>query len=52
MTVKELRTLLNDYSDDAQVLVVDWANGVEYENVGVGSDEDDEYDEFCRISCD
>ena len=50
MKVKELKKILDNYADDAEVIVVDWSDGVEYESVGVGSDEDDEYTEVCRIS--
>lgn len=48
MTVKELREQLNNYSDNAEVIVVDWTNGREYSPT-VGGDDEDEGTEKCRI---
>ncbi len=48
MTVKELREQLEEYDDNATVVVVDWTNGSEYEPT-VGGDDEDEYTEKCRI---
>ena len=48
MTVKQLKEMLKEYNDNAEVLVVNWTNGNEYEPT-VGSDDEDEYTEKCRI---
>lgn len=48
MTVRELKEQLNEYNDDAEVVVVDWSNGTEYEPT-IGGDDEDEYTEKCRI---
>ena len=48
MIVRELKEQLNEYNDDAEVVVVDWSNGTEYEPT-IGSDDEDEYTEKCRI---
>ena len=48
MTVKELKELLKDYDDNAEVIGVDWSNGEEFD-VNIGSDDDDEYSKYCRI---
>ena len=48
MTVKQLKEALEDYDDEAEVVVVDWANGEEFEPT-VGSDDEDEYTDYCRI---
>ena len=51
MTVKELKNILNDYDDNAEVIGVDWGNGEEFD-VCIGSDDEDEGTEYCRISLD
>ena len=48
MTVKELREQLKEYNDNANVVVVDWENGTEYEPT-VGGDDEDEYTDKCSI---
>ena len=48
MTVKELKEILEDYSDDAKVIVVDWSIGLGYEPT-IGGDDLDEGAEYCRI---
>lgn len=48
MTVKELKACLQDYNDNAEVIVVDWSNGNVYEP-SVESDDEDEYTNYCRI---
>ena len=48
MTVKELKMLLDDYDDDAEVVVVDWSNGRTMEP-SIGCDDEDEGSVFCRI---
>ena len=48
MTVKELKEELVFYSDDAEVVIIDWSNGREYE-MTIGSDDEDEGTRFCRI---
>lgn len=48
MTVKQLKKVLEDYDDNAEVIGVDWSNGKEYE-ITVGSDDEDEGIDYCRI---
>lgn len=48
MTVKELKTVLDNYDDDAQVVVVDWSNGRTYSPT-IGGDDADEGTKYCRI---
>ena len=48
MTVKDLREELEQYDDTAEVVIVDWSNGREYD-LSIGSDEQDEFTEYCRI---
>ena len=44
MTVNELKK----YNDDAQILIVDWTTGAEFEPT-IGSDDLDEGNFYCRI---
>ena len=48
MTVKQLKEALEDYDDESEVVIVDWSNGKEFEPT-VGSDDEDEYTNYCRI---
>lgn len=48
MTVKDLREELEQYNDAAEVVIVDWSNGREH-SLSIGSDEQDEFTEYCRI---
>ena len=48
MTVKDLKEMLKDYDDNAEVIGVDWSNGEEFD-ISIGSDDDDEYSKYCRI---
>lgn len=48
MTVRDLKSILEDYDDEAEVVVVDWSNGREYYPT-IGGDDGDEYVEYCRI---
>ena len=48
MTVKQLKEALGDYAAEAEVVVVNWSNGEEFEPT-VGSDDEDEYTNYCRI---
>ena len=48
MKVKDLKEDLSKYDDNAEVVVVDWANGVEF-TPSIGSDDEDEGSKFCRI---
>lgn len=41
MTVKDLKEQLSDYEDSADVVIVDWSNGREYDFT-VGNDDDDD----------
>ena len=47
--VREIKEELENYNDDAEVRLVDFANGRIYDIV-VGSDDEDEYDKACTIS--
>lgn len=49
ITVRELKKLLSDYSDDAEVIVVNWETGTS-SNITVGGDDEDEGTAYCRIS--
>lgn len=49
MTVKDLKKELDNYNDNAEVIVVDFSNGREY-NPTIGSDDENEGTEYCRIS--
>ncbi len=49
MTVKELKEMLKNYNDDAEVVVVDFCNGITMEAI-IGSDDEDEGEKYCRIS--
>jgi hypothetical protein len=51
MKVKDLKSILESYDDNAEVLVVDWSNGQTF-SPSVGGDDDDEGTEFCRIGID
>ncbi len=51
MKVAELKKALEAYDDNAEVVVCDWANGGEYEP-SIGSDDEDEFSETCRIGFD
>lgn len=48
MTVKDLKAFLKEYNNNAKVIIVDWSDGTEYEP-SIGSDDENEYTEFCRI---
>ena len=48
MTVADLKEILKEYDDKAEVIVVDWSNGREF-TPSVGGDDEDEYTEYCRI---
>lgn len=48
MTVKEFKKQLKQYNDNANVVIIDWTNGIEYEPT-VGGDDEDEYTDKCRI---
>lgn len=48
MTVKELREALNEYDDNAEVIVVNWSNGYTYD-VTIGGDDEDEGTAYCRL---
>lgn len=48
VTVKEFKEQLEAYNEDAEVVVVDWANGTEYDPT-IGGDDEDEFTEKCRI---
>ena len=48
MTVRDLKEALNDYDDNAEVVVVDWATGNTFEPT-IGGDDDDEGRAYCRI---
>lgn len=48
LRVKDLKAILNDYDDNARVVVVDWSNGQTYEP-SIGGDDDDEGVSYCRI---
>ncbi len=51
MTVKDLKNLLEEYSDNAEVIGIKWSTGNEF-NVTIGGDDEDEYTKFCRIGID
>ena len=51
MTVKDLKNILNDYDDNAEVIGVDWSNGNTFD-ITVGGDDEDESSDFCRIGFD
>lgn len=48
MTVKDLLAELANYAEDAEVIVVDWENGMEYTPT-IGSDDENEGHKYCRI---
>lgn len=48
MKVKELKEMLREYDDNAEVVIVDWSNGHTYEPT-VGGDDDDEGSSYCSI---
>ena len=48
MKVKDLKQLLDDYDDDAEVIGVKWSNGATFD-IAVGSDDEDEGSDFCSI---
>ena len=48
MTVKDLKSILEDYDDNAEVVVVDWSSGKEYFPT-IGCDDSDEGTAYCRI---
>ena len=51
MFVKELKKILEEYDDDAEVIGVDWSNGNTFD-INVGGDDDDEGSKYCRIGFD
>ena len=51
MKVKDLKIILDDYDDNAEVVIVDWSNGNTFIPT-VGSDDIDEGDAYCRIGID
>lgn len=48
MTVEYLKKALEEYKDTAEVILVDWSTGREYEP-SIGSDDEDEFVNYCRI---
>ena len=48
MTVLELKEALESYENAAKVIVVNWENGRTFEP-SVGSDDEDEGEQYCRI---
>ena len=48
MTVKDLKTMLDDYEDNAEVIGVSWSDGKTFE-ITVGGDDEDEGSRLCRI---
>lgn len=48
MKVHDLKKALDNYEDDAEVIIVDWSTGREMEP-SIGSDDEDEGSEYCRI---
>ena len=48
MTVKDLRTELDKYDDDAKVIIIDWITRDKMEPF-IGSDDENEGTEYCRI---
>lgn len=51
MVVKDLKNILENYNDDAKVIIVDWSTGQEYTPT-VGGDDENEGTDFCRIGID
>ena len=51
MKVKDLKKALEAYNDNAEVVIVDWSTGAEYDAT-IGSDDDDEFSKYCRIGID
>ena len=49
MTVAELKEALKSYDDNAEVIGVDWSTGEELE-LTIGSNDDDEFTRYCRVS--
>ena len=49
MTVADLKHMLNEYPDDAEIRVVDFTNGRTYD-LSVGSDDEDEGETACTFS--
>ena len=49
MTVIELKATLDDYDDNAEIVVVDFTNGRKYD-LFIGSDDDGEGTETCTFS--
>lgn len=48
MKVKDLKEMLEDYDENAEVIGVDWSNGRVFD-ISVGGDDEDEYTDYCRI---
>lgn len=48
MTVKQLKNILEEYDENAEVIGVDFSTGSEFD-ISVGSDDEDEYIDYCRI---
>ena len=48
MKVKDLLEELANYDANAEVVVVDWATGNQYDPT-IGSDDEDEGSAYCRI---
>ena len=49
MTVKALKDILADYNDDAEVVVVDFSNGREFDFAVGDDDNGSEYTKTCTI---
>lgn len=48
MKVKDLKAELENYNDDAEVVVIDWSTGNTFDAT-VGGDDEDEGEAYCRI---
>lgn len=48
MKVAELKNILGEYDDNAEVIVINWSNGNTFVPT-IGSDDDDEGTDYCRI---
>ncbi len=48
MTVKQLKKELENYSETAEVKIVDFENGAEFD-FSIGGDDEDEGTKYCRI---
>ena len=48
MTVRELKNALNEYNDNAEVIIVNWTSGWSFDP-SIGSDDENEGETYCRI---